>query len=56
MLDSIRFVFLTFGTIQMIKDEFSGYVLSYATVVVLLYGLVHYWFVLELQKIADRTV
>jgi hypothetical protein len=33
----------------------DSYLMSYAMVVVLLYGALYYWFTLELQVIVDKT-
>jgi len=41
-----RFIFLTFGTMSMIRHTIDGYIMAYIVFVFLFYGGSYYWYVI----------
>jgi hypothetical protein len=46
-------VFLTFGTIAIINNDLDGYKMSYGVFFIMGYGLLYYFYMIQLQKAAD---
>ncbi len=42
------FIFLTFGTIAIIKAELDGYKLAYGVVMIMIYGVFYYRYMIQL--------